>query len=134
MISIKRVYEPPDPSDGLRILVDRLWPRGLAKEKARIDQWQKDLAPSDALRRWFGHDPRRWEEFKRRYRQELSTKMEEVKDLVKQARHGTITLLFASQDKEHNNAVVFQELLEKHCNVAGLKRGARDQRRGRATG
>lgn len=114
MIRIKRVYEPPDPSDGLRILVDRLWPRGLAKKKARIVEWRKDVAPSDALRRWFGHDPRKWREFKRRYRQELGRKAEELKELAGQARRGTITLLFASRDEKHNNALVLKEELEKH--------------------
>ncbi|MFQ5848592.1 MAG: DUF488 domain-containing protein [Candidatus Methylomirabilales bacterium] len=114
MIRIKRVYEPPDPSDGFRVLVDRLWPRGLAKEKARIDKWQKDLAPSDALRRWFGHDPRKWEEFKRRYRQELGRKTEELKELAGHARHGTVTLLYAARDEDHNNAVALKELVEEH--------------------
>lgn len=134
MIRTKRVYEPPDPSDGLRILVDRLWPRGLAKEKARIDKWRKDLAPSDALRRWFSRDPSRWIEFRRRYRRELSGQTQEVRGLAEQARRGTITLLFAARDEKRNNALVLKEVLEKHANVAALKRDAWDQRRGRATG
>lgn len=113
MIRIKRVYDPPDPSDGLRVLVDRLWPRGLAKEKARIDEWRKDLAPGDALRKWFGHDPRRWEEFERRYREELQGKMEGVKGLAEQARRGTTTLLYGARDEEHNNAVVLKDVLER---------------------
>jgi uncharacterized protein YeaO (DUF488 family) len=113
MIRIKRVYEPPEPSDGIRVLVDRLWPRGLAKEKARIDQWQKDLAPSDALRRWFGHDPGKWNEFKRRYRQELGRKTEELRELAGQARHGIVSLLYAARDEAHNNAVVLKEVLGK---------------------
>ena len=95
------------------MLVDRLWPRGVAKEKARIDKWQKDLAPSDGLRRWFGHDPRKWEEFKRRYRQELRPKTEELRELAWQARHGTVTLLYAARDEDHNNAVVLKEALGK---------------------
>lgn len=113
MIRIKRVYEPPEPSDGIRVLVDRLWPRGLAKEKARIDQWQKDLAPSDALRRWFGHDPGKWNEFKRRYRQELGRKTEELRELAGQARHGIVSLLYAARDEAHNNAVVLKQVLGK---------------------
>lgn len=114
VIRIKRAYRPPERSDGLRILVDRLWPRGLSKEKARIDEWRKDLAPSDALRRWFGHDARKWREFKRRYRQELGSKSEELRELAGQARLGTITLLFASRDEKHNNALVLKEALEEH--------------------
>lgn len=107
------MYEPPEPSDGIWVLVDRLWPRGLAKEKARSDQWQKDLAPSDALRRWFGHDPGKWNEFKRRYRQELGRKREELRELAGQARHGIVTLLYAARDEAHNNAVVLKEVLGK---------------------
>lgn len=95
------------------MLVDRLWPRGLAKEKARIDKWQKDLAPSDALRRWFGHDLRRWVGFRRRYREELRRKTGEVKSLAEQSRHGGITLLYGARDEKHNNAVVLKDLLSK---------------------
>jgi uncharacterized protein YeaO (DUF488 family) len=113
MIRIKRVYEPPDSSDGLRVLVDRLWPRGLPKEKARIDAWRRDLAPSDTLRRWFGHDPKKWTEFKRRYREELKTKEEELKGLAKQARRETISLLYSARDEKYNNAVVLKEALEE---------------------
>jgi len=113
MIKVKRVYDPPDPSDGLRVLVDRLWPRGVPTTKARIDEWYKDLAPSDALRRWFGHDPRKWEEFRRRYRYELSTKRAEIKNLAEEARHGTITLVYGARDEQHNNAVVLKEVLGK---------------------
>jgi len=112
MIKVKRVYDPADPSDGRRVLVDRLWPRGVPTKKARIDEWRKDLAPSDALRRWFGHDPKKWEEFRRRYRQELGRKAEELKELAGQARHGRITFLFAARDEQRNNAVVLEELLE----------------------
>lgn len=96
------------------MLVDRLWPRGVSKSKARIDEWQKDLAPSDGLRRWFGHDPGKWKEFKQRYRQELGRKTEELRELAGQARHGTITLLFATRDEQRNNAVVLKKLVEEH--------------------
>lgn len=112
-IRLKRVYDAPAPSDGLRVLVDRLWPRGLAKEAARIDEWRQDLAPSDALRKWFGHDPAHWEDFRRRYRRELQGRVEEVKGLAELARRGTITLVYGSRDEEHNNAVVLNELLEE---------------------
>lgn len=113
MIRIKRAYHPPGPSDGRRILVDRLWPRGLSKEAARIDAWLKDVAPNDALRRWFGHDPRRWIEFKRRYRDELQEKTGEIKGLAEEARLGTVTLLYGARDEKHNNAVALKELLEQ---------------------
>ena len=112
-IRVKRVYEPREPVDGLRVLVDRLWPRGLSKKRAQIDEWRKDLAPSDALRRWFGHDPGRWREFKRRYRQELGRQMEELKELAGQARKGRVTILYGARDEQHNNAVVLKELLTK---------------------
>jgi len=114
MIQLKRVYEPPERADGCRVLVDRLWPRGLPREKVRIDEWRKDLAPSDALRRWFGHDPMKRSEFKRRYRQELSRKRAEIKSLAEEARHGTITPVYGARDEQHNNAVVLKELLERH--------------------
>ncbi|MFB6491069.1 MAG: DUF488 domain-containing protein [Thermoproteus sp. AZ2] len=113
MIKVKRVYDPPEPDDGLRILVDRLWPRGVKKESAKIDLWLKEVAPSDELRRWFGHDPAKWEEFKARYAEELrgNPAFEELKRL---AASGNITLLYAARDRAHNNAVVLKELLEKN--------------------
>lgn len=112
-VRIKRVYEPPGPADGVRVLVDRLWPRGLSKASGRIDEWQKDPAPSDALRRWFGHDPKKWTGFKRRYRQELRSKIQEMRRLAEQARRGTITLVYGARDEQHNNAVVLKEILRK---------------------
>ena len=114
MIRIKRVYNQPDLSDGVRILVDRLWPRGLKKAEARIDEWRWDLAPSSALRKWFHHDPRKWDEFQRRYRNELKArgKIEELQELAGRAKRGTITLLFGARNEKHNNAVVLKELLE----------------------
>lgn len=119
MIRIKRVYEEPKKQDGFRILVDRLWPRGLKKEEAKIDLWLKDIAPSNELRRWFSHKEERWEEFKERYREELMKKsglISQLKDLEK--KQGTITLLFSAKDKEHNNAVVLMEILNEGSDLA----------------
>lgn len=113
MIAIKRVYEPPADEDGHRVLVDRLWPRGLAHERAAVDEWLKEIAPSTELRRWFGHDKARWDEFHRRYRAELkgAQNREALSHLRALARKGPLTLLYAARDEEHNNAVVLQELL-----------------------
>lgn len=111
MVRVKRIYDEPATEDGTRILVDRLWPRGIAKDKARIDEWLKEIAPSDELRQWFGHDPARWDEFRERYRQELETKTEPLAGLRKLAAGGTVTLLFAAKDEKHNNAVVLKEIL-----------------------
>ncbi|MBU5613741.1 DUF488 domain-containing protein [Geomonas azotofigens] len=112
MVRLKRIYDEPAASDGLRILVDRLWPRGLSKEKARLDRWEKELAPSDELRRWFGHEPEKWREFRDRYRQELAGQESLLKELAGVAARGTLTLLYAARDEEHNNAVVLKEILE----------------------
>jgi len=112
MVRIKRIYDEPAAEDGTRILVDRLWPRGIAKEKARIDEWLKEIAPSDELRKWFGHDPARWDEFQERYRRELEAKTELLDQLQGLAKKGTVTLLFAAKDEEHNNAVVLKKLLD----------------------
>ena len=111
-VRLKRAYQAPDPEDGTRILVDRLWPRGVRKEDARIDLWLKDIAPSDELRRWFGHDPERWPEFRRRYREELEARTDLRRKLEDACRQGPVTLLFAAQDERHNNAVVLKELIE----------------------
>ena len=110
-VRIKRVYDPPEPADGARFLVDRLWPRGLTREKLRLDGWLKDLAPSDALRRWFRHDPARWAEFQRRYREELAEKPAALAVLRTAAARGPVTLLYAARDPVHNQAVVLRELL-----------------------
>jgi len=110
-IRLKRAYDPPAPADGLRILVERLWPRGLARARAKIDHWCKEVAPSAELRRWFGHDPARWPEFRRRYRAELQVNKDEVarlKDLCTQRR---VTFVFAARDEEMNSAVVLREYL-----------------------
>ncbi len=112
-VRVKRAYDPPAPDDGLRVLVDRLWPRGLKRDEARIDLWLKDVAPSAGLRRWFGHDPARWAEFQVRYRAELAgnAALQELLGIVKQGRR--VTLLFGARDAEHNNAVVLQALCER---------------------
>lgn len=112
-ISLKRVYDEPAASDGKRVLVDRLWPRGLSKERAHVDAWLKEVAPSNELRKWFAHDPAKFEEFRRRYAEELESAegqaaLEELRTFSKQ---GTLTLLFAAHDTEHNNAVVLHDLL-----------------------
>jgi uncharacterized protein YeaO (DUF488 family) len=116
MFQIKRAYEPPAPEDGYRVLVDRLWPRGLSKEAAAVDEWLKDIAPSAELRRWFGHDPKRWAEFKARYREELkSAQRSAALGRVREAARtrGSVTLLFAARDTTHNHATVLLELLNE---------------------
>jgi uncharacterized protein YeaO (DUF488 family) len=114
MVRIKRAYEEPSRSDGYRVLVDRLWPRGVKKEALRIDLWAKDLAPSTALRRWFGHDPDRFEEFARRYQAELRAGPARSlrAELTRRAAHGTVTLVHGARDEEHNDAVVLRHLIE----------------------
>lgn len=111
-VTLKRAYEPPAKSDGYRILVDRLWPRGLAKVKAKIDLWLKEVAPSTELRQWFGHDPEKWIEFKRRYRAELKNNPA-WPELQSLARQKDLTLVYASNDQLHNEAVVLKQLLER---------------------
>jgi uncharacterized protein YeaO (DUF488 family) len=112
MVKIKRIYDPVSRDDGRRMLVDRLWPRGLRKEDARIDEWLKEIAPSNELRRWFGHDPAKWQQFRKKYSAELADKSELLEKLRAEARKGMITLLFAAKDVTHNNAVVLKELIE----------------------
>jgi uncharacterized protein YeaO (DUF488 family) len=113
MIKVKRVYDPVEPDDGRRFLVERLWPRGIKKEALRMDGWLREVAPSDRLRRWFGHDPRKWEEFRRRYFAELEAHPEAWRPLLKAARVGNITLLFSARDTSHNNAMALREFLEE---------------------
>ena len=113
---LKRVYERPAAADGVRVLVERLWPRGLSKADAAIDRWLKDVAPSHELRRWFGHDPARWHEFRERYRAELAARPEAVRGLrelreLAAAQGGPVTLVFAARDGAHNGAIVLRELL-----------------------
>jgi len=113
MLKVKRVYEHPGKSDGFRILVDRLWPRGLTKAKAKIDLWLKEIAPSDALRKWSHHDPKKWLDFKKRYFAELGKNPEQAKNILSQSKGKTVTLLFGAKEEQHNNAVALREYLEK---------------------
>ena len=113
VIKTKRVYEKLAKDDGTRILVDRLWPRGISKKNALIDIWLKDIAPSNELRRWFNHDPDKWEEFKLRYFSELDSNSEKVSQLIKTVKKGPHTLLFAAKETEFNNAIVLKEYLER---------------------
>jgi uncharacterized protein YeaO (DUF488 family) len=117
-IQLKRAYEEPSETDGTRILIDRLWPRGLTKEKAKIDLWLKDIAPSTELRKWFGHDISKWDEFKNRYNNELENNTASVSQLREHIEKGKVTLVYGAKDKEHNDAVVLAEYL-----VAGAKFG-----------
>jgi uncharacterized protein YeaO (DUF488 family) len=112
-ISLKRAYDPPAKGDGHRILVDRVWPRGITRDDLQIDAWLKDLAPSNGLRKWFGHDPAKWDEFRRRYALELEQRSEALGELVEKARTGHVTLIFSAKDTEHNNAVALREHLER---------------------
>jgi uncharacterized protein YeaO (DUF488 family) len=111
LIRVKRVYVKPEASDGSRFLVDRLWPRGLKKNDLALDGWFKDVAPSDHLREWFGHDPRKWQEFRRRYSEELSAKAETWAPILERARESTVTLLYGARDAEHNNAMALRDFL-----------------------
>jgi uncharacterized protein YeaO (DUF488 family) len=111
-ISLKRAYETPSPADDPRVLVERLWPRGLSKEKAAVDVWLKEVAPSTELRRWFGHDAAKWEEFRRRYREELCERPEELQSLRSLVKAGPVTFVYGSRDQEHNAATVLKEFLE----------------------
>ncbi len=110
-IALKRVYQSPLPEDGLRVLVERLWPRGLSKERAKVGLWLKELGPSTELRKWFGHDPARWDEFRQRYRAELRGKRDAVQSLRQKAKEGKVTLVYAAHDQEHNGALVLRQLL-----------------------
>ncbi len=112
-IRLKRVYDPPSKSDGRRILVERLWPRGVTKEKAALDVWHKDIAPSPELRKWYGHDPEKWSEFKNKYRRELKSHTKEIKELRETLAQGRVTFVFAARDPERNSAVVWKSFLEK---------------------
>ncbi len=114
-IQTRRAYEPPGPDDGERILVDRVWPRGRSREALAIDDWLRDVGPSDALRRWFGHDPARWQEFRRRYREELreDPRAALVEQLAHRARTGRVTLVYGARDEAHNQAVALAEVIEE---------------------
>jgi uncharacterized protein YeaO (DUF488 family) len=107
----KRAYDPADPGDGYRVLIDHVWPRGVSRERAKLDEWARELAPSDGLRKWFDHVPERFAGFRSRYRDELSDRREHVEELRRRARDGPLTIVYAARDREHNNAVVLAELL-----------------------
>lgn len=113
-IYTKRVYDPPSRTDGKRYLVDRLWPRGLKREELQLEDWVKEIAPSNELRKWFGHDPALWDEFRSRYFKELEDNKAALKPLIEAARHDTVTLVYGAKDTTHNNAVAIKEFLEKH--------------------
>jgi uncharacterized protein YeaO (DUF488 family) len=110
-VRLKRAYDPPEPADGYRALIDRLWPRGVTRQQAKLDDWAKELAPSGELREWFGHDPGRFEEFRRRYIEELRSQRARLTAIRKQARNGTLTLVYSAHDTQHNDAVVLAEVL-----------------------
>jgi uncharacterized protein YeaO (DUF488 family) len=112
MIQVKRAYDPPGPGDGTRFLVDRLWPRGAKKEDLKLDGWLKEVAPSDDLRKWFGHDPARWDEFKTRYLAELDGKPDALQTIREAAEKGDVTLIYSARDTEHNQAVALKTYLE----------------------
>lgn len=116
-LKLKRVYEKAEPGDGCRVLVDRIWPRGVARKDARIDLWLKDVAPSTDLRKWFGHRPERWQEFKRRYFEELDASPEAVAELERALGKGSVTLVYAARDERFNNAVAIREYLSRHAGV-----------------
>ena len=121
-LRVKRVYDAPASSDGIRVLVDRLWPRGLQKQRARLDEWLKQIAPSNALRRWFGHEPTCWEGFKKRYYAELDAKPDEWGGVLERARTGNVTLLYAASDHIHNNAVALKLYLQRRAKRRGQHR------------
>lgn len=116
MIRVKRTYAPPEPEDGPRFLVDRLWPRGMKKESLQVSEWLKEVAPSDDLRHWFGHDPAKWEEFCRRYNTELAANSEAWHSLLDTGRKQDITLLYSAHDNDHNNAMALKSFLEARLN------------------
>ncbi len=124
MIKIKRVYDQPSRDDGKHILIDRLWPRGLKKEDARVDEWLKEIAPSSRLRKWFNHDPNKWDEFKKRFFMELLKKQNMVEGILSTARKGTVTLLFGSKEERFNNAAALKEFIDTEMNVSGQKKAA----------
>jgi uncharacterized protein YeaO (DUF488 family) len=121
-VRLKRAYEPAESADSYRVLVDRLWPRGVSRERAKLDGWEKELAPSTELRQWFGHEPSRFEEFRRRYIEELRGRRPRLAALRRQARAGTLTLVYGARDSEHNEAVVLAEVLRR-----GLPRTGKGQ-------
>ncbi|MGI8557908.1 MAG: DUF488 domain-containing protein [Solirubrobacteraceae bacterium] len=124
-IRLKRAYEPARRSDGHRVLIDRLWPRGVSRERAKLDDWERELSPSAELRRWFGHEPSRFVEFRRRYTDELRGQRPRLTELRRRARDGTLTLVYAAGDTDHNDAVVLAEVLRRGLPTRGQHRGRR---------
>jgi uncharacterized protein YeaO (DUF488 family) len=122
-IGIKRAYEEPARADGARVLVDGMWPRGVKKEDLKVEEWMRDLAPSAGLRKWFGHDPERWDEFRHRYFAELDERPESWRKLAEMARKGKVTLVYSARDEQHNNAVALKEYLEARMGRSGGARG-----------
>ena len=121
-VRLKRAYEPAVPADGYRVLIDRLWPRGVSRERAKLDAWERELPPSTALRQWFGHDPRRFEEFRRRYVEELRGQRPRLAALRRRARDGTLTLVYSAHDAERNDAVVLAEVLRRGLPRSDMRR------------
>ncbi len=122
MIYLKRVYEQESPRDGRRFLVERLWPRGVKKSDLSLDEWLKDVGPSTELRQWFGHDPQKWEKFRRKYFAELDAKPDSWDPIIRAARKGTVTLLYSSHDAQHNNALALKDYLEEKLQKGGKAR------------
>jgi uncharacterized protein YeaO (DUF488 family) len=118
-IRLKRAHEPPTPADGYRVLIDRLWPRGIARARLALDEWDRELSPSTELRQWFGHEPSRFEEFRRRYIEELRRERPRLAGLRRRARDGTLTLVYSARDSEHNDAVVLAEVLRRGLPKSG---------------
>jgi uncharacterized protein YeaO (DUF488 family) len=125
MLALKRAYDEAAPDDGVRFLVERLWPRGVKKTDLRIDAWLKDAAPSDSLRRWFAHDPKKWGEFQRRYFAELDTRPESYEQILSAARHGRVTLVYSTHDTQHNNAVALKDYLNVRMGHVAARTRAR---------
>ena len=121
-VRLKRAYEPPAAADGFRVLIDRLWPRGVSRGQAHLDEWARELAPSSELRQWFGHDPARFAEFRRRYTIELATQKSTLRELRRRARQGTLTLVYAAHDTEHNDAVVLGEILRRGIRTSSAEK------------
>ena len=122
-IRIKRIYEPPSYADGYRVLIDGMWPRGISRDRAAVDDWARELAPSQKVRQWYGHEPDRFEEFDRRYRTELSAQRERLTELRRRSRSGVVTLVFAARDAEHSNATVLGDVLRRglRCHAGGAR-------------
>lgn len=135
MIKLKRAYDTVSPTDGIRLLVERLWPRGLSKERLKLDGWIREVAPTTELRKWFDHDPAKWRRFRTRYFRELDSEPESWRPIVSRARRGTVTLVYSSHDEEHNNAVALREYLQsKTGRTAGPRRSTLSHRARRASG